>query len=354
MRKSLIIAALLAATATPALAQLVDVAVVEGAGNSEMLPHRGDRATVRVEAPVMAQSQDANPDGRRGRGGGGGNGAWQRHPEAAQDRGERSGGWQGRQQQQQAAPAPTYTPPAPQAAAPVQQERRWNGERAAGGGWQGGGWQGRGDGQRGPRANAQAQSQAPVFVDRQARPQPNAQWNGQAGARWSGNRDTFQNRTNAPTYVERNGGRVEGQRDWRNDARRDDRRWDGNSNAQRYGNDRNRQYNQQWGNNDRSWNRDWRRDQRFDWQRYRYSNRDLFRSQHYYAPYGWNYGYRRFSIGFSLSNILFSQQYWIEDPYAYRLPPAYGQYRWVRYYDDVLLVDLRSGEVVDAIYDFFD
>ena len=31
----------------------------------------------------------------------------------------------------------------------------------------------------------------------------------------------------------------------------------------------------------------------------------------------------------------------------------YGPYRWVRYYDDVLLVDVYSGEVVDVIYDFF-
>ena len=30
-----------------------------------------------------------------------------------------------------------------------------------------------------------------------------------------------------------------------------------------------------------------------------------------------------------------------------------GPYRWVRYYDDVLLVDIYSGEVVDVIHDFF-
>ena len=30
-----------------------------------------------------------------------------------------------------------------------------------------------------------------------------------------------------------------------------------------------------------------------------------------------------------------------------------GPYRWVRYYDDALLVDIYSGEVVDVIYDFF-
>ncbi|MFP5456141.1 MAG: RcnB family protein, partial [Alphaproteobacteria bacterium] len=31
----------------------------------------------------------------------------------------------------------------------------------------------------------------------------------------------------------------------------------------------------------------------------------------------------------------------------------YGDFRWVRYYDDAVLVDLRSGEIVDIIYDVF-
>jgi len=35
------------------------------------------------------------------------------------------------------------------------------------------------------------------------------------------------------------------------------------------------------------------------------------------------------------------------------LPPTYAPYQWVRYYDDVLLVDMATGEVVDTIYDFF-
>lgn len=50
---------------------------------------------------------------------------------------------------------------------------------------------------------------------------------------------------------------------------------------------------------------------------------------------------------------LFADQYWISDPYYYRLPPAYGSLRWVRYYNDALLVDVETGYVVDAQYDFF-
>jgi Ni/Co efflux regulator RcnB len=43
----------------------------------------------------------------------------------------------------------------------------------------------------------------------------------------------------------------------------------------------------------------------------------------------------------------------LNDPWQYRLPPVHGPYRWVRYYDDVLLIDVRNGYVVDVINDFF-
>jgi len=102
------------------------------------------------------------------------------------------------------------------------------------------------------------------------------------------------------------------------------------------------------------WNRGWRNDDRYDWSRYRAVNRSAYRLPRYYAPSGWGYGYRRFSVGVSLSSILFSQNYWIDDPFAYRLPEAYGPYRWVRYYDDALLVDIRTGQVIDTVYDIFD
>ena len=58
-------------------------------------------------------------------------------------------------------------------------------------------------------------------------------------------------------------------------------------------------------------------------------------------------------IGFFLDSLFFSSRYYINDPWAYRLPSVYGPYRWVRYYDDVVLVDIYTGEVVDVIHDFF-
>ncbi|HWK36295.1 RcnB family protein [Sphingomonas sp.] len=102
-----------------------------------------------------------------------------------------------------------------------------------------------------------------------------------------------------------------------------------------------------------NWNRSWRGDNRYNWQDWRSRNRNLYRLPRYYAPRGWSYGYQRFGIGMSLSALLFSQSYWIDDPWEYRLPEAYGPYRWVRYYNDAMLVDLDTGEVVDVIYDIF-
>ena len=72
----------------------------------------------------------------------------------------------------------------------------------------------------------------------------------------------------------------------------------------------------------------------------------------HYSPYR-GHSYSRFSIGFALQPLFYSQRYWINDPWQYRLPPAEYGTRWVRYYDDVLLVDTYTGEVIDVIYDFF-
>lgn len=102
----------------------------------------------------------------------------------------------------------------------------------------------------------------------------------------------------------------------------------------------------------RDWDRGWRNDRRYDWQRYRYSNRNIFRSGGYYSPYR-NYGYNRLSIGIILDSLFYSNRYWLNDPYQYRLPAAPYGTQWVRYYNDVVLVDTYTGEVLDVIENFF-
>ena len=100
------------------------------------------------------------------------------------------------------------------------------------------------------------------------------------------------------------------------------------------------------------WNHAWRQDNRYDWRDYREANRDEFHAGRYYAPYR-DYSYDRLGVGFYLQPLFFGQDYWIADPWDYHLPPAYGPYQWVRYYNDVLLVNVDTGQVADVIYDFF-
>ncbi len=99
------------------------------------------------------------------------------------------------------------------------------------------------------------------------------------------------------------------------------------------------------------WNTNWRYNDRYDWRRWREHHRSWFHVGIYYDPFGW--GYRPYQIGWRLWPSYYSSRYWIEDPWYYRLPYAPPGYVWVRYWDDALLVDTWSGEVVDVIHDFF-
>jgi hypothetical protein len=219
----------------------------------------------------------------------------------------------------------------------VQGGSPWRGGDAGvrGGGWRGGT----------PQTQGRVENQAP------AQPQV-----GVEGRSWRGN-GNWRNGTDSQwrnrSYVDPN--RNGTYRDPSRDAMRgrdDAARWRGND-AWRGGNDRWRGGNDNgWRQNFRSWNRDWRGDSRYNWRGYRDSHRGIYRLNPYYAPYR-DWSYRRLGVGFYLAPLFFGSSYWIDDPMYYRLPPADGPYRWVRYYDDALLVDIYSGEVVDAIYDFF-
>lgn len=175
---------------------------------------------------------------------------------------------------------------------------------------------------------------------------------------WRGNdrRDGDRNRSEGWRSNDRRDGdrdRNDGWRanDRREEARRDERRDDARNYARGY-RDGYRSDNR-YGSNHRQWDRSrWRNDNRYDWYRYRAANRSIFSLGRYYAPYR-DYRYSRVSIGFRLGSLFYSNRYWISDPWRYRLPDVYGPYRWVRYYDDALLVDVYSGQVVDVIYDFF-
>lgn len=148
-------------------------------------------------------------------------------------------------------------------------------------------------------------------------------WQGQTQQNWQGDRRNWQGQTQT----------------WQGDRRN----WQGNN--QTWQGDRRR-----WSNNN-NWDRNWRNDNRYDWRHYRERNRSRFHIGIYYDPFGW--GYQPFSIGYRMYPGYYSQNFWINDPWQYRLPYAPPGTQWIRYYNDALLVDVYSGEVVDVIRDFF-
>jgi len=100
-----------------------------------------------------------------------------------------------------------------------------------------------------------------------------------------------------------------------------------------------------------AWNHNWRHDRKYDWWNWRRTHRSHFHLSFYYDPFGW--GYRPYEIGWRLWPSYYSSRYWINDPWEYRLPYAPPGYRWIRYYDDAILIDTWDGQIVDVIYNFF-
>jgi len=372
MRLRTMIVALLAATtlSAPVLAQTE---------NLDRREQRMERAEARAASPDVSRPRpefrapDPRPEVRAPR---------------AEGMGGNGGGWRGRQQTGDAnvAPAPVF-----RGGGSFDGGMR-NGGGGAGGG--GGNW-------RGERRNGGAVAETPAApppvavappvtrgtdVGRSGNWRGNGSNGGNAGGNWRGGSvatppvvrsDAGDRRDgNWRNDERRNDGSIFGRdarRDgWNGNIRRDERRDGWNGNAGNRGNDgwRGQDYRRNDGRNDgwrndswrndgarrgfnQRWDRNWRSDNRYNWQQNRQFNRNIYRLPRYYAPYGYNYGYRRFSIGVTLGSAFFGRNYWIEDVYDYRLPEVYPPYRWVRYYNDVLLVDTDSGEVVDVIYDFF-
>ena len=188
----------------------------------------------------------------------------------------------------------------------------------------------------------------------------NAAWrnrNGQSG--------TWQDRTAETEHVAPRGVTTQG-RDWRSRVQRSDsdrsenrdywrrRDWSSHWDHSRRHNwsGWNNHWNWNWGHDYRRWDTRWRGSSRYDWYGWRNRYPSYFQVGLYYSPYR-NYSYRRLGIGYFLDSLFFDQDYWIADPQYYRLPEAYGPYRWVRYYDDAVLVNIYSGEVADVVYRFF-
>lgn len=307
-------------------------------------------AAVIAGVPAIATAQD-NPDHHENRDG---------------DRGNRSAPPPVQDRRAQPAPQPQAAPrqeaprqaPAPQQQRPqqVQQQLPPAGQGYGDRRMHDGGQAGRG---APPQQQQQFQQQQPQ--GQQGRPQGNPDRRFNNGGDRPDNRAGYDGRRDDP----RANGRADGRGDDRGDYRGDDRRgalpppngyrgndgrygggqgWQGGQPGRDYGRP---------GPNRPAWRNDWRGDGRYNWRGWRDQNRQQFHAPRYVPPRGYGWGYRSFGIGYQLDSFFFAPNYWVNDPWDYRLPPVYGPYRWVRYYNDVLLVDIDTGEVVDVIQNFF-
>jgi Ni/Co efflux regulator RcnB len=97
--------------------------------------------------------------------------------------------------------------------------------------------------------------------------------------------------------------------------------------------------------------REAQREARQDWRDYRRAHRDAYRRSEYVGPRG--YVYRPVNVGYRFAPHYYSPRYVIADPYRYRLPAAGRGLQWIRYGNDVVLVNRRTGRVIEVHNRFF-
>lgn len=93
------------------------------------------------------------------------------------------------------------------------------------------------------------------------------------------------------------------------------------------------------------------RELREDWRDYRRAHRDTYRRAAYRGPRG--YVYRPVPVGYRFAPAYYGSRYWVPDYARYRLPAPGHNHRWVRYGNDVLLINLRTGAVLRSYNGFF-
>jgi hypothetical protein len=92
-----------------------------------------------------------------------------------------------------------------------------------------------------------------------------------------------------------------------------------------------------------------RQEYREDWRDYRHHNRGLYRAARFDAPFR----YRPFNAGVNIGPAYWGPRYQVHRVDRWRLPPAGPRQTYVRHYDDLLLVNTRSGRVAHVYRGFF-
>jgi Ni/Co efflux regulator RcnB len=95
--------------------------------------------------------------------------------------------------------------------------------------------------------------------------------------------------------------------------------------------------------------REAQREYREDWRDYRQRNKNAFRASRFNAPFR----YRAFNDGQWAKASYYNSRYYVNNYDSYRLPAPGRNLRYVRHYNDVLLINVRNGNVVRAYRNFF-
>jgi Ni/Co efflux regulator RcnB len=93
------------------------------------------------------------------------------------------------------------------------------------------------------------------------------------------------------------------------------------------------------------------RELREDWRDYRRTHRRVYTRPAYVAPRG--YRYRPVAVGAVLNRLFWTPNYRIGNYATYRLPYPGRNRAWVRYGNDVVLINTRNGRVITVYNNFF-
>ena len=94
-----------------------------------------------------------------------------------------------------------------------------------------------------------------------------------------------------------------------------------------------------------------RQELREDWRDYRKAHRNVYHRTAYVAPHGMRYQTVR--EGAQLNRAFYGKPYWVSNYSTYRLPRPGLNRTYVRYGNDVLLVNVRTGRVMQVYSGFF-
>lgn len=94
-----------------------------------------------------------------------------------------------------------------------------------------------------------------------------------------------------------------------------------------------------------------RRELREDWRDYRRAHRDVYHRPAYVGPRG--YRYRQVTVGYRFAPSYYGSRYRVNDWARYRLARPGAHQRWIRYGNDMLLINVRTGRVLRVYRGFF-